>query len=225
MTEERVGEFYDRVSNSYDRQRFSRSYYRNVAETEQRFVLGKIRPGACVLEIGPGTGRFTSLMVEKAGHVTAIDISQGMLDQVRGKVAAKNLTMQRLSIFDIEQLAEYGQFDTIVCMRVLPHLEDPQAALKLMSAAVIAGGNLLFDFWNLNSFVGLIRKVFRRRLQVYTRFYSYPETLQMIDRARLRITDSIAWGYPRIGAISMDRLGNKVLKSAGYSHIFNAVRK
>jgi len=225
MIENQVKDYYDQISKQYDEHRFSRAYYRKVAEVENEFVLSKVHENDSVLEIGPGTGRFTAQAVHKASQVAAIDISQGMLDQLHLKVPAQNLSTQCLSIYELTTLPGYGNFDTVICMRVLPHLENPLLALELMSGAVKPKGNLVCDFWNLNSYVGLVRRIFKRPSFVYTKYYDYPAMLSLIDRSGLKVNDVLAWGYPRFGVYSLDKLGNNFFKSLGYSLVFHVSRK
>lgn len=224
MAVERVAGFYDDIAGTYDAQRFAKPYYRHVDRLERAYVSEKVNPGTSVLEIGPGTGRFTAHLMEKASRVTAVDISGHMLEQLREKVSSTRLAVHRLSVYDLDTLADYGSFDTAICMRVLPHLENPASALRLLSRAVKPGGNIVFDLWNPYSFVGVIRRLFRRPSRVLTKLYPYRRMLQMIEASGLTVEDSLAWGYPRVGTFSLDRLGNLVFKPLGYSVIFDTVR-
>jgi SAM-dependent methyltransferase len=224
MVGEQVEGFYDGIAEIYDAQRFARPYCRQVDRLERAYVLGKVGLGTSVLEIGPGTGRFTAHLVGKVARVTAVDVSGRMLEQLRDRVSSARLAVQQLSVYDLDVLAGYGSFDTVICMRVLPHLENPAIALRLLSRAVKPGGNAVFDLWNPYSFIGLIRKLFRRPSRVPTKLYPYRRMLQMIEASGLTVEDELAWGYPRIGAFSLDFLGNLVLKPFGYSLIFNTIR-
>ena len=225
MSKSQVQEFYDCIAEDYDSLRFSRPYFQQIDRFERDNVLEKVKPGVSVLEIGPGTGRFTAKLVEKASSVTAVDISEEMLKQLKKNVPSTRLTSHHLSVEDLTTLSNFGEFDTAVCMRVLPHLENPIPALTIIGKAVKPGGNVVFDFWNLYSFMGAIRKLFRRPSHVLTKFYTYHKMLQIIEESGLIVEDKVAWGYPRIGTFSFDRLGNLLLKPLGYSIIFNAIRK
>lgn len=224
MSDKQVQEFYDEIAHVYDNKRFAKTYHRQIDRLERVFILEKVRPGTSVLEIGPGTGRFTTHLVEKASAVTAVDISDKMLNQLQAKVSNTRLTVHNLDVHNLSALMDHSKFDTVICMRVLPHLEDPEAVLTLMSKAIKPDGNVVFDLWNPYSFIGIIRKLFRRPSYVLTRFYSYRSMVQMIKSSGLVIEDSLAWGYPRIGSFSLDRLGNLAFKQFGYSIIFCARR-
>lgn len=225
MIERQVEEHYNQISGKYNDFLFPNLYYQKVAQAEYQFVLNRIKAGTSVLEIGPGTGRFTRQLMLKAARVTAVDVAQNMLDQLTENIAAPNLLTRQLSAYQISALPEYGKFNCVVCMRVLPHLERPFLALEAMAGAIHADGDLLFDLWNPNSFVGLVRRLFRRPSYVFTRLYPYARMLAMIHKAGLEVVEALAWGYPRLGAISLDTLGNRYLKPLGYSITFHAHRK
>jgi 2-polyprenyl-3-methyl-5-hydroxy-6-metoxy-1,4-benzoquinol methylase len=225
MNEKQVEVFYDSNADSYDKLRFSNPYHRRIAELEQRFVIERVKQGSSVLEIGPGSGRFTERLVEKAASVVAVDISAKMLENLSLKIHNRVLHTQKQSIYNLADLTGYGTFDTVVCIRVLPHLDKPIEALQAMRDSIRIGGNLLFDFWNCYSYPAIIRKLFRRPSLVYTRFYPYSQIIKMINHVGLKVNEELTWGYPRIGSVSLDYLGNKYFKPLGYSIIFNVTRK
>ncbi len=226
-SEQSAEDFYDTIARKYDRLRFSSRYLRTVAENEQSFVWDHIKVGSSVLEIGPGAGRFTAGIAEKAEKVTAIDISENMLEQLRTNVPSSKLSTIKKSVYELQSLSDFGSFDTVVCMRVLPHLDDPAGALKLMAFAVKQGGNVIIDFWNLRSFGGLKRSLSQvflgRHANVLTNFHTHSRALEMVEQSGLSVTDTVTWGYPRIGAFSLDRFGNRFMQPLGYALIFNAV--
>lgn len=224
MTRTGVREFRNSIAEEYDVLRFTKAYYRQVDKFERAYVLAKVRPGTSVLEIGPGTGRFTVGLVKVAFSVTAVDLSERMIKQLRRKVNSPRLTTRHLDVKHISTLQHYGEFDTVICMGVLPYLEDPISALTKMSNAVTEDGNVVFDFWNLYSFIGATRKFSRRQSQVLTKFHTYRRMLQIIEAAGLMVRDKVAWGYPRIGRFSLDRLGGLICKPLAYSVVFDTVR-
>jgi len=215
--------FYDQFSTQYDRIRFSKRYYAETAAQEVAFVSSRVKPGARVLEVGAGTGRFTSALADKASYVLATDISVRMLEELRSKVQCSNVETLRMDLWKLDDLLEYGAFDTVVCMRVLPHLMEVQQALSKLKGAVKPQGNVVFDLWNHLSFVILLRRVLRRKSNVYTSYHSYSEMVHMIANAGMTVLTSYAWGYPRLFHKSLDSLGNRFAKSLGYAILFDCV--
>jgi SAM-dependent methyltransferase len=94
-----------------------------------------------VLEIGCGTGNFSTL-IAGAGHaVTAIDIQEPYVETAR----------QRLAPFpgcaaicaDATRLDLAERFDTVVLLDVLEHIENDREFLVRLGAGLATGGNLV----------------------------------------------------------------------------------
>lgn len=98
---------YDQVANLYD-------IYVS-ATYDHDFFLSRIAAGARVLELTSGTGRL-SIPLAKAGAVlTCVDISQGMLDVLNGKLQKEKLNA-RLQCSDVQHLNFVEEFE----MSILP---------------------------------------------------------------------------------------------------------
>ena len=83
--------FYDRISRVYDL--LAEADEHKARETGERLL--KLISGERVLEIGFGTGNSLINMAESvgpAGKVYGIDVSQGMLEVARAKIAEKGLS-------------------------------------------------------------------------------------------------------------------------------------
>jgi len=76
-----------------------------------------------ILEIGCGTGKNTSFLVQIGQTVNAVDFSEGMIERARSKVQAVNV---RFSKMDITQkwIFDDQSFDLVVCNLVLEHIQD-----------------------------------------------------------------------------------------------------
>jgi 2-polyprenyl-3-methyl-5-hydroxy-6-metoxy-1,4-benzoquinol methylase len=216
--------FYEKISDKYDRLRFSKPYYQSVDKLERAFIRSIVTGADSVLEIGCGTGRITRELSEVCFSVTAVDFSAQMIEQARKKVSATNVEYVCLSLFDVLRLSDYGRFDAVVCMRVLPHIQQTKQAIHVIADAIVPSGKVVFDLWNNLSFPVLIRRLLGRRSSVETYYLRYPQMRELIDAAGLTVVDSFGWGYPRLGTLSADRLGNWLSKSLAYSVIFHAVR-
>ena len=77
--------FYDRDSATYDEQRWESKTGQFVNAAQQ-----KILQDLCaewndrrVLEVGPGTDRFSIPLAQKRNHKTILDLSTGVLDVAR----------------------------------------------------------------------------------------------------------------------------------------------
>ena len=112
-------------------------------------VLGRALPplprdGAVrVLEVGAGTGVMSLLIAELGYHLTAIDISRGMLQEARRKAAQRRLPIT-FEIADAEVLPfPDEQFDAVFGRHILWTLPHPDKALREWRRVLRAGGSLV----------------------------------------------------------------------------------
>ena len=99
-----------------------------------------LSPGDCVLEIGPGLGTLTSVLLERGAHVTAVEFDHELAKALPGRIASDNLTVVEHDIltFDFTRLpsgykvaANIPYYLTSKLLRVMCESPNPfsQAAL------------------------------------------------------------------------------------------------
>lgn len=110
---------YDRWSEIYDSEM---NPLVALEEPVVREALGDVRDLA-VLDLGCGTGRHALWLAAAGAHVTAVDFSEGMLGEARGKPGAERV---RFLVHDLHQPLPFaaGAFDRVVSGLVLEHLSD-----------------------------------------------------------------------------------------------------
>lgn len=103
-----------------------------------RDALGDVR-GLDVLDLGCGTGRHTAYLAQAGAHVTAVDFSEGMLEQARRKVAGAEV---RFVVHDLHDPLPFpdAAFDRIVSGLVLEHLRGPGPFFREARRVLRAGG-------------------------------------------------------------------------------------
>ena len=118
----------------------------NSLERFNRHVFGTIAPflGSAILEVGAGTGNITRFLMSKA-DVTATDRNPASIELLGEQFAEHDGFKARL--WDMVQdppadLIEAG-YDTVVCLNVLEHVEDHDAALRNMQAILRKSGGRL----------------------------------------------------------------------------------
>lgn len=125
---DQIRSYWDTDSATYDRA----AGHRPMSSAENSAwaaAFARLLPAgpARVLDVGAGTG-FLSLIAARLGHkVTALDVSPGMLAQLRAHADAEGLGIEIL-----EGPAEHppaGPFDAVIERHVLWTLPDPTAAL------------------------------------------------------------------------------------------------
>ena len=81
-----------------------------------RNIIGKIiaafdpSPDECVVEIGPGTGALTSMLVERAGTVIAIEFDRKLIEPLREQFAER----------DNFRLVEADALEADICKEIVP---------------------------------------------------------------------------------------------------------
>lgn len=106
--------------------------------------------GARVLDIGGGPGRYTLWLAERGHRVVLADLSPGLLDIARAKVAQSPVgelveTIVEADARDLSRWAD-GSFDAVLALGPFYHLPDPadrdRAAGEI--ARVLRSGGIVF---------------------------------------------------------------------------------
>jgi SAM-dependent methyltransferase len=103
--------------------------------------LGRLRSGVRALEVGCGTGLFTSLVAASGANITAVDISPELLAQAKARPECAGV---RFELADVHGAGELGgPYDVIYGSSVLHHL-DLSAAMPVLRDAMRTGGRFVF---------------------------------------------------------------------------------
>lgn len=113
--------------------------------TTMHYINRLVAPGARVLEIGAGTGRY-SVALAKAGYqVTAVELVEGNLAVLRKNAAGlENLTAHQGDALDLSRFAD-DSFDAVLLFGPMYHLFDQQDVRRALeeSIRVTAPGGVL----------------------------------------------------------------------------------
>ncbi len=106
----------------------------------------RLSPQDRVLDVATGTGMVAERLVKGSGcSVVALDQSEEMLAQARGRVAANPLLRERVRIVrgEAEQLPfPDGEFDGLTFTYLLRYVEDPGATMRELARVVKPGGQI-----------------------------------------------------------------------------------
>lgn len=131
-----------------------------TAHHDYELWLGNLLPkarrhglsGNRLLDVGCGTGKSFLPMLERGWEVTACDISPAMLELARAKCP----DTVRLSVADMRELPEFGEFDLVWSLddavNYLLSGEELGEALRGMRANLAPGGLLMFDVNTLQAY-------------------------------------------------------------------------
>ncbi len=107
------------------------------------------QPGACVLEIGCGTGTLALMMAARGTHVTAVDASPQMLAEAVRKTQeaglADHIVFHHLDVTELTNYLEPNSFDMIVSTLAFSEFlpEVRRYALQEVARLLKPGGYLL----------------------------------------------------------------------------------
>ncbi|MBE6868909.1 MAG: class I SAM-dependent methyltransferase [Ruminococcus albus] len=132
--------FWDCIAGVYDL--FERLYNKRCYDGTGAKVASYIKEGSRVLECACGTGSISRFLAQKAGRLTAADLSDGMLRQ-----AAKNLRWfdnVRLCKCNIMALrCRDNYFDAVVAGNVIHLLDEPYKAVDELMRVCKKGGKVI----------------------------------------------------------------------------------
>lgn len=125
-------------------------FYNRVIDLEQRLALApwlSVAPGARILDVGCGVGRWSRLLATRGATVTGVDISPTMIDEARRRALNDGVADRcRFAVSDISALEVEGEFDLVLGVTVLQHILDSgalRAALEGMAVRVAPTGRLV----------------------------------------------------------------------------------
>jgi 2-polyprenyl-3-methyl-5-hydroxy-6-metoxy-1,4-benzoquinol methylase len=112
-----------------------------------RRLASRLQPGAGVLDIGCGNGKFLGYMRSLGDYrISGIELP-GNSAQRAARVPGIQLKVGRLAPDDYP--AEH--FDAITMFHVFEHLEEPRETLSMINAILKPGGLLMMSFPNIDS--------------------------------------------------------------------------
>jgi SAM-dependent methyltransferase len=117
-----------------------RSHRWRTAHNSAAYLLGHLRPGLAVLDVGCGPGTITADLARLVapGRVTAVDVSEAVLDEARRAAGLANV---EFAVADVHALDfPDGSFDVVHAHQVLQHVGDPVGALREMRRVCRPGG-------------------------------------------------------------------------------------
>ena len=111
------------------------------AWTRRRALLvGELRPGDRVLDLGCGTGRFVAAARDAGADVVGVDVAERALDRARRVAPGADL---RLVSDDGTLPLGHGEVDLVWCSEVLEHVPDTAGFLTEVRRVLRRGGRLL----------------------------------------------------------------------------------
>jgi ubiquinone/menaquinone biosynthesis C-methylase UbiE len=111
---------------------------RDLEALSLRSTLGPVSFDSC-LEIGCGTGKNTIWFIEKASHVTAVDLSEEMLARARQKITSEKVMFKQADIISSWTFTD-AVYDLISFSLVLEHIENLDHIFRESAKLLKPGG-------------------------------------------------------------------------------------
>ena len=174
--------------------------------------------GNRVLEVGAGIGNMTRVLYGR-DLIVAADLELPYLHILRNRFSRNpTIEVERLDLNSDECLAlKRHEFDTVVCLNVLEHIEDHEGALQRLYEVLVPGGRLAL-------FVPADQKLFGTIDTQVGHFRRYSrEELQRIIEAAGFVTEKLTYQnvFGRFGWWLNGRVLKRTHLPAGQSRIFD----
>ena len=119
---------YDRNSNKT----------RDLEAIALRTCLADIHVENC-LEIGCGTGKNTSWLIERSKHITAVDLSEEMLSRAKEKITAANVEFIQADIL-LDWSFTHRTYQLVIFSLVLEHIQHLEPVFSKVGKILDPGG-------------------------------------------------------------------------------------
>ncbi|MFZ3473866.1 class I SAM-dependent methyltransferase [Streptomyces sp. 4.24] len=121
-----------------------RSHRWRTARNSAAYLIGELRPGMAVLDVGCGPGTITADLAElvgPGGRVTAVDAAPDVVEQAAAYAKERGLATIGFATADVHALDfPDHSFDVVHAHQVLQHVGDPVQALREMRRVCRPGG-------------------------------------------------------------------------------------
>jgi glycosyltransferase involved in cell wall biosynthesis len=166
----------------------------NRAPRFTRWMADTIRPylGDRVFEIGAGIGNLTTNLVPRASY-WASDINPHYLERLESLKPTRPYLRVQYTDASAGETFPDQQFDTIICLNVVEHLQDDVQALRNMRSRLIKNGRAIILVPNGPGLYGSLDQVlghFRR--------YTREQLLEVCERAGFQVEKVLK--FNRVGA-------------------------
>jgi len=163
---------YDLSAPTYDKKE---KYLDSFEQDKLMEIVGEVK-GKKVLDVGAGTGRITAELTKNGAQVTALDVSEKMLEVLKTKV--KNRKLLECVVGDAESLPfADNSFDVVVAAFLIVHLKDPTRFFDEAYRVLAPGGVLVVTNINQKEAPEVDTKEGKIKIESY---YHRPEKIREI---------------------------------------------
>lgn len=180
---EKIQRFYDQCASHFDEEQEEFAFVRTP---EKQIILetfkNTLKPTQTVLEIGAGTGRFTLNAAPLVKHITAVDVSPSMLNQLNLKKEQNHLANITTRQGCFMELDFKEPFDVIMSFSAIEYIPHKKALFEKIGHLLKPNGHLIITTAN-NTFFRFWGRVGNFFIQkVYMQAYSKREIRRLLTK-------------------------------------------
>lgn len=132
-------DYFDQVAREWDKMRES---FFSEAVREKALSVAGIQTGKIAADIGAGSGFMTERLLRRGVQVIAVDQSEAMLEEMKGKFIGLHGVDYRLGQAERLPIADKS-VDYVFANMFLHHVESPPVAIKEMARILKQGGMMV----------------------------------------------------------------------------------
>jgi 2-polyprenyl-3-methyl-5-hydroxy-6-metoxy-1,4-benzoquinol methylase len=155
-----------------------------MSQRHYRWIFDVIQPflGQSILEVGSGIGVISKFLISRCRSLTLTDYQPFYLDILRDRFG--ELPHVRREILDLDHppFRVEEEVDSVVCLNVLEHIEDDEAALAGLAELLPPGGRLVLQVPNHPGLYGSLDETYG-----HVRRYSSRQLRARLERAGFRV--------------------------------------
>ena len=133
-----MADLFEEKSKTWDSNDRRRLLSAGIAESILKNVI--LKPEMQVLDFGAGTGLISSQIAPFVKKITAVDVSQSMLEKLRSKPDLQDKV--EVLCQDITEKPIGIQYDLIVSAMAMHHVQDIETMVKQFAAHLKRGGQI-----------------------------------------------------------------------------------
>jgi SAM-dependent methyltransferase len=175
-----------------------------------------------ILDAGMGFGQYTYFLAKrfKNSRILAVDVKDEQIEDCRKFFKKEGFKNVELDKADLTKINFKDEFDFILCVDVMEHIEEDELVLKNYYNALKPGGKLLINTPSNLGGSDVKEEGDDSFIEEHAREgYSKEDIKEKLERAGLKLT-LFEYGYGRFGTISW-RFGIKYpILLVGFSKIF-----
>lgn len=127
---------------------YADEWMRHTAYAEAALATAPIDRSARVLDVGSGPGVLAFTAAPRVAHVTAIDFSPGMIEQIRARAARDGIANVEAHVMDAQSLAfADGSFDAAFSLFAFMFFPDRARAFRELRRVLREGGCAVVATW------------------------------------------------------------------------------